>query len=154
MANDQLEARARYSKDLIYSSVLIISVVVTLAAGGFAYWYFWIKRDFNAVYAQLGILPLPFNLQLDTEISKRLEQLSREPCYRDGMTGLADALVASGYPREADTSLQSFAKRCGSSDTILMRRHQALLKASDFANALGIANDLMTSDPARATYRY
>ena len=35
------EAGASYSKDVLYSSVLIISVVVTLAAGSFAYWYYW-----------------------------------------------------------------------------------------------------------------
>jgi len=57
---------------------------------------------------------------LETEISKRLEQLGREPCYKDGMLGFADALVAAGYPREADTGLLSFAKRCGNSDAILL----------------------------------
>jgi hypothetical protein len=37
---------------------------------------------------------------------------------KDGMLGFADALVAAGYPREADTSLLGFAKRCGDSDAI------------------------------------
>jgi len=66
---------------------------------------------------------------------------------------LADALLQAGYPRDADTSLLNFAKRCGDSETIQLRRHQALMKASDFANALDVANSLIASDPIRAVYR-
>jgi clan AA aspartic protease (TIGR02281 family) len=148
------EAGVRYSKDVIYSSVLIISVVVTLAAGGAAYWYYWIRNDFSAVYAQLGISPLPLDVELDSNISKRLEQLRREPCYRDGMAWLASALIEAGYPREADTSLLNFAKRCGESEAILAWRHAALLKVSDAAAALDVANKLVESNPAIAGYRY
>jgi predicted aspartyl protease len=142
------------SKDFAYSFALIISVILTLAAGGFGYWYFWIRHDFAPVYAQLGISPLPLYVEAEREISQRLYQLAREPCYKDGMTGFADALVTAGYPRDADTSLQNFTKRCGDSDAIRLRRHQALSKASDFAGALSIANDLIASDPTKATYRY
>jgi len=152
MGNANPETEAGYSKDFLYSFALVILVVAALAVGGGAYWYYWIKRDFSSVYAQLGIQPL--NVESEAEISKRLEQLSHEPCYKDGALGLADALIAAGYPREADTSLLSFAKRCGDSDALLPRRHLALLKASDFANALNIANNLVASDPASATYRY
>jgi tetratricopeptide (TPR) repeat protein len=154
MNNAQLEARGRHSKDFVYSLVLIVSLVVMLAVGGLGYWYFWIRRDFSPVYAQLGIAPLPLNVELGPEISKRLEQLNREPCYKDGAIGLADALMQAGYPRDADTSLLNFAKRCGDSETIQGRRHQALMKASDFTNALDVANNLIASDPIRAVYRY
>jgi clan AA aspartic protease (TIGR02281 family) len=154
MNNAQLEARGRHSKDFVYSLVLIVSLVVMLAVGGLGYWYFWIRRDFSPVYAQLGIAPLPLNVELGPEISKRVEQLNREPCYKDGAIGLADALTQAGYPRDADTSLLNFAKRCGDSETIQGRRHQALMKASDFTNALDVANNLIASDPIRAVYRY
>jgi tetratricopeptide (TPR) repeat protein len=154
MNNEKIETGTRRSKDVLYSLALIIALIVIFAVGGFGYWYFLIRHDFSSTYARLGIAPLPVNVELETEISKRLEQLGREPCYKDGMLGFADALVAAGYPREADTGLLSFAKRCGDSDAILLRRHQALLKASDFTNALGIANDLVASDPVKATYRY
>jgi|SRR6516225_12179353 len=120
MTNGQLETEVRRSKDFTYSFALIIGLVLVLAIGGFGYWYFWIRHDFTSTYAQLGIAPLPVNVELETEISKRLEQLGREPCYKDGMLGFADALVAAGYPREADTGLLSFAKRCGNSDAILL----------------------------------
>jgi aspartyl protease family protein len=148
------EAGGRYSKDVLYSCVLIISAVVTLAAGGAAYWYYWIRHDFSAVYAQLGISPLPLDVELESNISKRLEQLRHEPCYRDGMAGLANALMEAGYPREADTSLLSFAKRCGESDVILQWRHAALMKASNAVAALDVANKLVELDPAKAVYRY
>jgi tetratricopeptide (TPR) repeat protein len=154
MDNANPETGVGYSKDFLYSSVLIISVVAALAVGGGAYWYYWIKRDFSPVYAQLGIQPLPLNVESGEAISKRLEQLSREPCYKDGAIGLADALITAGYPREADTSLLSFAKRCGNSNEVLLRRHQALMKASDFANALDVANSLVASEPARAIYHH
>lgn len=127
---------------------------MTLAAGGAAYWYYWIRLDFSAVYAQLGISPLPLSVELEPNISKRLEQLRHEPCYKDGVVGLAGALMDAGYPREIETSLLSFAKRCGESDAILLWRHAALLKASDAATALDVANKLVGSDPAKAGYRY
>jgi tetratricopeptide (TPR) repeat protein len=62
--------------------------------------------------------------------------------------------MQAGYPRDADTGLLNFAKRCGDSETIQVRRHQALMKASDFTNALDVANNLIASDPIRAVYRY
>jgi clan AA aspartic protease (TIGR02281 family) len=142
------------SKDFAYSFALIFSIVLTLAGGGFGYWYFWIRHDFGPVYAQLGISALPLHVEAEADISKRLEQLAREPCYKDGVAGLADALVTAGYPRDADTGLQNFAKRCGDSDALRSRRHQALSKASDYTGALTIANDLIASDPTKAIYRY
>jgi len=77
------QSEARHSNDFVYSLVLVISLILMLAVGGLGYWYFWMKRDFSAVYTQLGITPLPVNVELDPEISKRLEQLNREPCYKD-----------------------------------------------------------------------
>ncbi len=154
MQNAPLETGVKRSKDFVYSFALIVTLLLIFAIGGFGYWYFWIRHDLSSAYAQLGISPLPLRVQMEPEVSKRLDQLSHEPCYKDGMLGLADALVAAGYPREADMSLLSFARRCGDSDAILLRRHKALLKASDFTNALVVANDLIASDPVKATYRY
>jgi clan AA aspartic protease (TIGR02281 family) len=154
MGNASQEAGPGYSRDFLYSLVLIISAIAAVAVGGSAYWYHWIRHDFSAVYLQLGIPPLPLSIESEGEIARRLEQLSREPCYKDGAIGFADALLAAGYPRDADTSLLSFAKRCGNSNDVLLRRHLALMKASDFANALDIANSLVASEPARATYRH
>ena len=147
MTNAPLETRARHSKVFIYS--LMVTLVLAALLGGFGYWYFWVWRDFTSVYAQLGILPLPLNVELEGDISKRLQQLSRESCFKDGVIGFADALISAGYPREADASLSNFAKRCGGSpDAILLHRHKALLKASDYAAALAIANELVSLDPS------
>jgi clan AA aspartic protease (TIGR02281 family) len=142
--------------------VWTISIVAALFGGGFLYWY---HREppppippsrpiYADVYANLGIAPLPTTVQHKPQVKNRLDQLSREPCYRDAIYGLADALLEVGYPRETDTSLVSFAKRCGESDEILVRRYKALLQASDFSGALRVADDLVKSDPANARVRY
>jgi hypothetical protein len=81
MNNVQCETEVKHSKDFVYSFALIITLVVILAVGGFGYWYFWIRHDFGSAYAQLGISPLPLSVQMEPGISKRLEQLSHEPCY-------------------------------------------------------------------------
>jgi hypothetical protein len=70
--------------------------------------------DFETVYTELGIQPLPSNVERQERVQSRLAQLSRESCYRDAVVNLARAFLDAGYPREAATSLRSFVKRCGS----------------------------------------
>jgi len=130
-------------------------LIVALFGGGFLYWYHLSQGpNYAHVYANLGIAPLPPTVELQPQVQNRLDQLSREPCYRAAIYGLADALLEAGYPRETDTSLISFAKRCGESSEILVRRYKALFRASDFAGALRVADDLVKSDPADAQVRY
>jgi clan AA aspartic protease (TIGR02281 family) len=149
------ESRLPHYEDHTFSIVLIVMAVVAVLGGGFSYWYFMPRaQDYSAVYAQLGIPQLPPTVQRHPEIQNRLDQLSREPCYRAAIYDLADALLEAGYPRETDTSLLSFAKRCGESDEILARRYKALYRASDFSAALRVADDLVKSDPADAQVRY
>jgi aspartyl protease family protein len=106
------------------------------------------------VYRQLGISKMPLALELKPNVRVLLDQLSHEPCYRDAVVGLADALLEAGYPRDTDTSLVNFAQRCGDSDELLYRRYKALYFASDFAAAAHIADILVESDPAGAQVRY
>jgi len=100
-------------------------LIVALFGGGFLYWYHLSQGpNYAHVYANLGIAPLPPTVELQPQVQNRLDQLSREPCYRAAIYGLADALLEAGYPRETDTSLISFAKRCGESSEILVRRYK------------------------------
>jgi hypothetical protein len=139
----------------IMVGISTILIVVALFGGGFLYWYHVSQRpNYAHVYGNLGIASLPATVELQPQVQNRLDQLSREPCYRAAIYGLADALLEAGYPRETDTSLLSFAKRCGESDEILVRRYKALLQASDFSAALRVADDLVKSDPADAQVRY
>jgi hypothetical protein len=142
------------SRPSSFTKIMIGMIVVALfGGGGFFYWYSQ-RSNYAHVYASLGIASLPSAVELQPQIQNRLDQLSREPCYRVAIYGLADALLKAGYPRETDISLISFAKRCGESNEILVRRYTALSRASDFSGALGVADDLVKSDPANAQVRY
>src|SRR5690348_16948217 len=78
-----------------------ILIVVALFGGGFLYWYHLSQRpNYAHVYANLGIAPLPPTVELQPQVQNRLDQLSREPCYRAAIYDPADALLEVGYPRE------------------------------------------------------
>jgi clan AA aspartic protease (TIGR02281 family) len=133
----------------------IIVAIVAVGCGGFYYWYTFLQGpNYSEVYRQLGISKMPLALELKPAVRTQLDQLSHEPCYRNAVIGLADAMLDAGYPRDADTSLLNFAQRCGQSGDILIRRYQALYRASDFLAAARIADILVQSDPADARVRY
>ena len=114
-------------------ALLVITMVLAVGAGGF-YWYHTSKGH------QLGIQPLPSNVERQERVQSRLAQLSREPCYRDAVVNLARALLDAGYPREAATSLRSFVKRCGSAPEVLPLAFTGLERINDFSGALEVAN--------------
>jgi aspartyl protease family protein len=135
--------------------VICTALIVAVLLGGGLYWYLLSQRsNYARVYADLGIQSLPPSIEFRPQVQSRLDQLSREPCYRTAIYGLADALLEAGYPRETDTSLINFAKRCGDSDELLVRRYKALYRASDFIAALRVADVLVQSNPADAQVRY
>src|SRR5262249_20098627 len=149
---------------------LIVVALVLVLGGGFGYWYYASPKlndiakdasrqipsnfktsEFEAVYAQLGIQPLPSTVERQQQIQAPLSQLSREPCYRDAVVDLARTLLKNGYPRESATSLRSFAKRCGGGEDILPLAYEGLRRISDFSGALEVANELVDAVPASAT---
>jgi hypothetical protein len=134
--------------------IAIISVAVLILGAGIYYWQ--ISSNYADVYKQLNIQPLPLTVEMQPQIYSRLAQLSREPCYRDAILKLSDALLDAGYPRESATSLLAFSRRCGDTDNeaILTRAYIGFKKISDFPAALQIADQLVNSDPADAQYRY
>jgi tetratricopeptide (TPR) repeat protein len=109
---------------------------------------------FRLVYDQLGILPLPPAVERQQIIQQGLEQLGREPCYRDAIAQLSDGLLQAGYPRESATSLLRFTDRCPGSVFLLAGAYQALTTISDSSGALQVADKLTKEYPARSTYRY
>jgi len=149
---------------------LIVIVFVLLLSGGFGYRYYSSQKlnhiakdsprqitsapEFEAVYAQLGIQPLPSTVERLQQVQAPLSQLSREPCYRDAVVHLARALLKNGYPRESATSLRSFAKRCGGVEEILPLAWDGLRRISDFSGALEVAKQLVDAVPASAMFRY
>jgi tetratricopeptide (TPR) repeat protein len=152
--------------------VTLFAVSIVLAVGGGAlYWHHTSSAppaapppalppappqgsEFERVYRELGIQPLPSNVERQQEIQSRLAQLSREGCYTDAIVGLGRALLNAGYPREAAISLRTFVKRCGSASEVLPLAYSALEKLNDFSAALEVANELVEAVPADGTFRY
>src|SRR5262245_6272862 len=139
----------------IFPIILIVIVLVLVLGGGFGYWYYASQKpEFEAVYAQLGIQPLPSTVERQQQVQARLSQLSREPCYTDAVVDLARTLLKNGYPRESATSLRSFAKRCGGVEEILPLAYDGLSGIRDFSGALEVAEQLVNAAPASARFRY
>ena len=113
-----------------------------------------VGSEFERVYSQLGIQPLPSNVERREQVQRRLDQLSREPCYKDAIVGLGRALLDAGYPREAANSLRTFVKRCGSASEVLPLAYTAFERINDFSAALEVANELVEAVPANGTVRY
>ena len=102
------EGRSSFTKIIVV--ILTLLVVIAVFGGGF-YWYHVSQRpNYAHVYSNLGIAPLPIAVEAQPEVQSLLDQLSREPCYRAAIYGLADALLEVGYPRETNTSLISIRK--------------------------------------------
>jgi tetratricopeptide (TPR) repeat protein len=149
-----MSSKSAYSDRIFVVALLVITILLAIAAGGF-FWYYTSKEsDFETTYNQLGIQPLPPNIEGQQRISSRLAQLHREPCYRDAIIGLGKALLDAGYPREAATSVRSFVKRCGSVPEVLPLAFTGLERISDFSGALEVANELVEAVPANGTFRY
>ena len=149
----QLDPGDRRSFDRRRNTPLVavmITMAIVIGCGGFVYyWYAFLDTsNYSEVYRQLGISKMPSTLELQPDVRTQLDQLSHEPCYREAIIGLADAMLNAGYPRDANTSLLNFAQRCGASDELLLRRYRALFMASDFSGAAQIAEALVQSDPA------
>src|SRR5579884_939063 len=134
--------------------IALILILAFITVVSFFYWQ--ISASYTEVYRRLEISQLPLTLVIQPQFYNRLNQLSREPCYREAILGLSDALLQSGYPRESATSLLTFAKRCGDkeNDEILTRAYIAFTKISHFSAALSIAEQLVKSDPANPQFRY
>jgi aspartyl protease family protein len=133
----------------------IVLVVVALMLGGGAFWYVTSQNErLSPVYSQLGIEPLPITVAWQPNVQARLDQLMREPCYRDAVVKLANELLAADYPREAATGLRTFADRCGGAPEVLPLAYEAFNRVGDFAGALDIAKRLVDAAPENGTFRY
>jgi clan AA aspartic protease (TIGR02281 family) len=110
--------------------------------------------EFERVYKDFGIRPLPSSVERQPQVQSRLSQLNREACYTDAIVGLGRVLLDAGYPREAATSLRSFVKRCGSASEVLPYAYTGYERINDFSAALEVANELVEAAPANGTFRY
>lgn len=142
---------ARQNSSIIWSGL----AALLLVGGGFLFWHYaGDKSGFGAVYSQLGIQPLPPGVARQPQIWSRLEQLAREPCYTDAVVQLGEQLLKAGFPREAGTSLQTFARRCGNAGKVLPLAYEAFGRINDHAKALEVADQLVNAVPSNGTVYY
>ena len=141
IATLQVQDRPPSEPDRLYFP-FAVTIVLAVGAGAF-YWYPTSSAppaaprtpkasEFESVYSQLGIQPLPPNVERQQQVQSRLAQLNREPCYTDAIVGLGRALLDAGYPREAATSLRTFVKRCGNAREVLPLAYQHLSGSTIF----------------------
>jgi aspartyl protease family protein len=109
---------------------------------------------FKKVYEDLDITSLPASFERNTEASKLLDQLQREPCDREAVEPLANVMVQSGYPREAAKSALKFGQRCGHSADLLEVAYAAFTRLSDYNGALGASEEMIKLDQASGRYRF
>jgi tetratricopeptide (TPR) repeat protein len=145
-----------------FLTVLLAFIITAILVGGAFIFYqngeptprISTNDQFLSVYNQLAISALPAAVERQLPIHSRLEQLKREPCYRDAIAGLSDALLEAGFPRESAASLVSFANRCPGSDYLLAGAYQAMMTISDSSRAFRVADRLVNQFPAQSRYRY
>src|SRR5437660_11605661 len=102
---DRLQ-RFSESRSPSFTKIMVSMIVAVLFGGGFLYWYYQSQRpNYSHVYASLGIASLPPTVELQPQIQNRLDQLSREPCYRAAIYSLADALLEAGSARGCCTAV-------------------------------------------------
>jgi tetratricopeptide (TPR) repeat protein len=134
---------------------LALSGMVALGLGLLFWFYFTTKNDFGAIYSQLGIKPLPTAaFEQQPQIRNQLERLGREPCYVDAVVELGEHLLKAGFPREAGTSLRTFARRCGNAADVLPLAYTAFGRINDYTSALEIADEPVRAAPSNGTARY
>jgi tetratricopeptide (TPR) repeat protein len=152
--------RPGYSGDNTFVISLVIASLLVGLVGAFCYWRYFPRTDqgrpseYDSVYLALGIAPLPATIENRDQLRSRLDQLRREPCYRDAIYNLAQSLIKLGYPREAATSVRTFVARCRASESLLPVAYSALDRISDFQGALQVATELVRAYPARGDLRY
>ena len=91
--NDRLlRERPRNMFPLAVIGMTVAAVFVVCAC--LFYWYgFLQKPSYSKVYQQLGISDMPLALEAQPAVQTSLDQLSHEPCYRNAIVDLADALL-------------------------------------------------------------
>jgi len=108
---------------------------------------------FAGVYSQLGI-KLPVQVAREPDVWATLDQLKRESCDQKSIGDLALLLDRLGYRREAALAPYNFVKRCGQPVLALHKSIDLLLKLSDYALALEVADEFMRRAPTNFNAHY
>lgn len=108
---------------------------------------------YAGVYADLGIT-LPPKVARDPQVWMTLDRLKRENCDQNSLKNLALLLERFGYSREAANSQYNFVKRCEAPVSALHKSIDLLLKLSDYATAVEVADEFVRRAPTNHDAHY
>ncbi len=108
---------------------------------------------YGDVYKKLGIA-LSEKVAHDPQVWVTLDQLKRESCDQKAVNDLAILLDRLGYRREAALGQYNFVRNCGAPIVALNRSTDLLLKLSDYAMALEVADEYVRRSPTTANAHY
>ena len=111
------------------------------------------EEVYAEVYSQLGIR-LNEKVAHDPQVWVTLGQLKREACDQKSIGDLAIILDKLGYRREAAMGPYNFVKRCGAPMIALHQSIDRLLKLSDYANAVKVADEFVRRAPTNHDAHY
>lgn len=111
------------------------------------------EEVYGEVYSQLGVR-LNEKVAHDPQIWTTLGQLKREACDQKSISDLALILDKLGYRREAAIAPYNFVKRCGAPLIALHQSIDRLLKLSDYANAVEVADEFIRRAPTNHDAHY
>ncbi len=109
---------------------------------------------FAPAYQRLGLEPLPVALAVSPKISSSLEKLSREPCDKEAIFALGEALTAEHEKRLAAEAYSGFANACPNGEGEKYRAAVFLQQLGDSDRTIALASALIEHDPSVANYRY
>ena len=111
------------------------------------------EETYGEVYSQLGIR-LNEKVAHDPQVWVTLGQLMREACDQKSISDLALILDKLGYRREAAIAPYNFVKHCGAPLIALHQSIDRLLKLSDYANAVEVADEFIRRAPTNHDAHY
>src|SRR5262245_57444733 len=141
---------ARWNSRLSSPVVLYgaIALVVLAAVGIGAYVaYRMTQPNYAEVYKALGIDPLPGAVETAKAVQDRLEQLRLNPCDKDAILPLANALEAAGQARAGVTGIVNFSARCGGHPDGLESAYRMLYRLRDWRSSERVADELIKLEP-------
>ena len=109
---------------------------------------------FAPAYQRLGLEPLPVPLAVSPKISSSLEKLTSEPCDKEAIFALGEALTAEHEKRLAADAYSGFAAACPNGEGEKYRAALLLQQLGDSDRTIALASALIEHDPSVANYRY
>jgi aspartyl protease family protein len=108
---------------------------------------------YGEVYKKLGV-ELTERVAHDPQVWMTLDQLKRESCDQKAINDLGILLERLGFSREAALSQYNFVKNCGAPTLALNKSTNLLLKLSDYAMAVEVADEYVRRSPTTANAHY